>query len=1094
MKKKNKWRVLAFLSAVSILVSMFSPIPKAKEAYAWSYGGYVNAEQTSITLTYKDDECEYDITTVDDFIRVYAEHGTPTANRSAAPRVTPAVRASGGYPMVGYHTIGFFFGSNRSETPAAHGHGLYKIGLDQNPLDMTWRFEVYIPATEFYDMAVKHGLDNGNGSYTFFMSDQFQRKKKDSATAPWRLTGPAWNSLAEAENGASWKTETRERFKRFYGNKLTVIFNWHNYTIKGVYYDATGKCESSTDLKTDGRALASEQVTTDVNLGAKNGYDFKGYLIGPAGMSSPENIPSTMDSTSSGCSFKTGAGDVVIYAIYQNKAVVTPKPTATPKPTVTPKPTATPAPSQVMIDVIVEEGEGTVTGGGPYNIGDVVKAEAIPAEGWAFKKWEIVTHNASNTTITKYNAVYNTYKVTKNSATFKAYFEKDAPTPMPTKPVTPVPTEPPHNCTWSGWIYDDNQHWQENICDPRKPLCQTERLRGDHIFPDNPIRSSRYPGYEILQCDVCGYIRYKKAISSNVKFDANGGAFSNGTTQKNLTVTYDSTTGSVLSNEFLPKRDGYSFGGWYLQKVYKVYDETNHCIESSYWKKQQDGKFHCKVETDLVLYAYWGPASYFVAYNVDGDTTMIPKEQWQFDVDYYLSRYQPVKNLQITYHGNAPINQNNDAIVHADESETTFPLPFLGWGQENKSSVTYTAAECKNGRQTRNLTSVDGAVVTMYAIWGNSTSAKPPAKAPELYGYSFEGWYDNPECTGTKYSGTFTITKDMDLYAKWVPKSLTISFDSNGGSACADLVGTYQAKYGLGLTTRVPTKAGYEFKGWFPMEVSDNGIGTKVTENTIIVTPDNHTLYAKWEAGGVKVSFDTNGGTACAARTGTYKGLYGELPLPSTTKKGHEFVKWVYNGNEITANSVIGVSYNHTLTAEWSPKTYIVSFDSAGGTPCDPISVVYNTKYGTLPPTWKPGSEFAGWVLDETVITSETVMTRDYDHTLTAKWNPIGYTVTLDYNFNYNATAVNPQMNASYDSYQLYYMDKYGTLPGPARNGYTFVGWYDKESNNNGEGNQITKDTVFDKTTNVTIYARWVANTYNAKFDYNYKYSAWDYQ
>ena len=48
--------------------------------------------------------------------------------------------------------------------------------------------------------------------------------------------------------------------------------------------------------------------------------------------------------------------------------------------------------------------------------------------------------------------------------------------------------------------------------------------------------------------------------------------------------------------------------------------------------------------------------------------------------------------------------------------------------------------------------------------------------------------------------------------------------------------------------------------------------------------------------------------------------------------------------------------------------------------------------------------------------------------------------------------------------------DTYGELPTPTKDGYTFLGWYDKD------GNPITKDTIIDKSS--TIYAKWEANTY----------------
>lgn len=55
---------------------------------------------------------------------------------------------------------------------------------------------------------------------------------------------------------------------------------------------------------------------------------------------------------------------------------------------------------------------------------------------------------------------------------------------------------------------------------------------------------------------------------------------------------------------------------------------------------------------------------------------------------------------------------------------------------------------------------------------------------------------------------------------------------------------------------------------------------------------------------------------------------------------------------------------------------------------------------------------------------------------------------------------------------------KYGDLPTPARNNYTFAGWYTAKSG----GNEITKTTKVTATTNHTLYAHWTVNKYTVTF------------
>ncbi len=47
--------------------------------------------------------------------------------------------------------------------------------------------------------------------------------------------------------------------------------------------------------------------------------------------------------------------------------------------------------------------------------------------------------------------------------------------------------------------------------------------------------------------------------------------------------------------------------------------------------------------------------------------------------------------------------------------------------------------------------------------------------------------------------------------------------------------------------------------------------------------------------------------------------------------------------------------------------------------------------------------------------------------------------------------------------------ETYGELPTPARDGYTFIGWFDAQE----DGNQITEDTDFTDSSPTTLYAHW---------------------
>lgn len=67
------------------------------------------------------------------------------------------------------------------------------------------------------------------------------------------------------------------------------------------------------------------------------------------------------------------------------------------------------------------------------------------------------------------------------------------------------------------------------------------------------------------------------------------------------------------------------------------------------------------------------------------------------------------------------------------------------------------------------------------------------------------------------------------------------------------------------------------------------------------------------------------------------------------------------------------------------------------------------------------------------------------------------------------------------ESKELYFGQKYGTLPEPTRDYYEFVGWYTEAEG----GERVTSDSIFDKIENVTLYAHWSLQSFVITFNAN---------
>ncbi len=214
------------------------------------------------------------------------------------------------------------------------------------------------------------------------------------------------------------------------------------------------------------------------------------------------------------------------------------------------------------------------------------------------------------------------------------------------------------------------------------------------------------------------------------------------------------------------------------------------------------------------------------------------------------------------------------------------------------------------------------------------------------------------------------------------------------------------------------------------------------------------------------VTFNSNGGTISTSKTVKYGSAYGTLPIP--TKEGHTFTGWSLNATTISATTNVATTSDHTLVAQWQANSYLVTFDSNGGTVnTSSKTVTYGTAYGTLPTPVKEGSIFKGWSLNATTISATSNVATMSDHTLVAQWQN-SYLVTFDSNGGTVSTS----------SQTVKYGSAYGTLPTPIKEGYTFTGWR-------------LNATIITETTNVatasdhTLVAQWQENSYLVTLDSN---------
>ena len=268
-------------------------------------------------------------------------------------------------------------------------------------------------------------------------------------------------------------------------------------------------------------------------------------------------------------------------------------------------------------------------------------------------------------------------------------------------------------------------------------------------------------------------------------------------------------------------------------------------------------------------------------------------------------------------------------------------------------TVQWTAPTYAVTLNTNGGTIADGKDVTGYTYGVGATLPTDVTRT----GYTFKGWYDNENLTGspvTAIGGAETGNKEY--WAKWEINQYTITFDTNGGSEIAPIT----QDYGTKITAPAnPTRKGYTFKGW-----------DKEIPKTM--PAENITVKAQWEINQYTITFDTNGGSEIAPITQDYGT---KITAPDNpTRKGYTFKGW---DKEIPETMP---AENITVKAQWEINQYTITFDTNGGSEIAPITQDYGTKITVPADPTRKGYTFKGW--DKKI--PETMPAENI--TITARW------------------------------------------------------------------------------------------------------------
>lgn len=389
-------------------------------------------------------------------------------------------------------------------------------------------------------------------------------------------------------------------------------------------------------------------------------------------------------------------------------------------------------------------------------------------------------------------------------------------------------------------------------------------------------------------------------------------------------------------------------------------------------------------------------------------------------------------------------------------------------------------------------------------------------------GYNFVGWF--LDANKTEQVTEVSLMGNVDLYAKFLPKSYNVTFDSKGAETSDQITITLHTNITSTKKSVVvnngdsfspydywqPKVSGYVFVGWMH--------NSELISNQIEITEDID-LYAKWvqnpngypvlgeDVTSISAYSDEKYFYISCNYTRIYYNLTAQKKYTEVLSPTTHLVQYTYSASSyssITANG-LNVSlpgYTTLKNGTWQEDGYATlapgtlvrisnsrsgdlgNLSVAGGVT---VEITGNTKHNNTitvsekrtktqvydsvinaPSVSKIGYDFLGWYDSQGNQMTDT-WRYTADQIFTAKWQPRGYELTYELDGGVN-NASNPTVYTTEDTI---------ILKDPSKRGHTFKGWYSDA----GFTTQVT--SISQKTGNITLYAKWEVNSYKLTLNAN---------